>query len=58
MIILYNILGPRVPTLVDSWHGPRRHGVAHDGLAFPHGVYFYRLTDSTTQQVRALTIAQ
>jgi hypothetical protein len=43
-LIVYNILGERVATLVEGVKAPGAYQVRFDASRFSSGVYFYRLT--------------
>ena len=43
-LIVYDILGKEVATLVNEKLNPGKYKVEFDGSALPSGVYFYRIT--------------
>jgi hypothetical protein len=43
-LIIYNVLGQMVATLVNNTQPPGRYKVEFDGTNYASGVYFYRLT--------------
>ncbi|MCX6165495.1 MAG: T9SS type A sorting domain-containing protein, partial [Ignavibacteriae bacterium] len=42
-LVVYNILGKEVATLVNEKQSPGLYEVSWDGSAYPSGVYFYSL---------------
>ncbi len=53
---VFNILGQRVVTLVDSRLQAGRHQASFDGGDLPSGVYFYRLTHAQGSLTRKMTL--
>lgn len=53
---LYNILGDRVTTLVDSRHTRGVHHHEVDGNVLASGVYFYRLTAGSFTSIRKMVL--
>ena len=42
-MVIYDILGRQVETLVNSSNSPGHYQATFDGSRFPSGVYFYRI---------------
>ena len=55
-LVIYNILGERVDTLVDGLLAPGFHAVVWNAGELPSGVYFYRLTAGSFRKTNKLTI--
>jgi hypothetical protein len=55
-LIVYNILGERIATLVDETRAPGTYEVRFDGSKFASGVYFCRMNASSYTSVRKLTL--
>ena len=55
-IVLYNILGQRVTTLVDEYQEAKNYKLSIDANQFPTGVYFYRLMTPHFSETKKLLI--
>jgi len=55
-IVLYNILGQRVTTLVDEYQEAKNYKLSIDANQFPTGVYFYRLMTPHFSETKKLVI--
>ncbi|MBN1406468.1 MAG: VCBS repeat-containing protein [Calditrichaceae bacterium] len=56
-IVLYNILGEKVQTLVNKKYTPGRHEYVMDGSGLAAGLYFYRIkTDTYTNTKRMILL--
>ncbi len=62
-LLVYNVGGRLVRTLVDNVYGPGRHAIPWDGKGasgeeLPDGVYFYRLVAGATELTGKMVILQ
>jgi hypothetical protein len=57
-LIIYNVLGQKVATLVDEAHGPRDYEAIFTGMNFATGVYFCRMKADDYVQTRKLMLYQ
>ena len=55
-IVVYNTLGKRVKTLVDSVHSPGRYEVVFDSANLASGAYFYQLETPTKRLIRTMML--
>lgn len=55
-LIVFDVLGRRVQTLVDKHQGAGIHSVRFDGSALPSGVYLYRLQAGPFTETRKLML--
>lgn len=55
-LIVFNSLGQRVATLVDSRLSSGSHTVTWDASAAPSGIYFYRLKAGDTEQTKRMVL--
>ncbi|RMF61868.1 MAG: T9SS C-terminal target domain-containing protein, partial [Bacteroidetes bacterium] len=55
-LVVYDLLGHEVRTLVDGVRAAGRHEVAFDAGTLPSGLYLYRLTAGATTQTRTMTL--
>jgi photosystem II stability/assembly factor-like uncharacterized protein len=55
-LIVYNILGERIATLVDETKAPGAYEVRFDGSGFASGVYFCRMEAGNYTSIRKLTL--
>ena len=55
-LVVYNLLGQKVVTLVDRYKLPGRFRVQWDASEFASGVYFYRLTTGGNTKVRKMIL--
>ena len=53
-LVIYNLLGQKVVTLVDRFKLPGRFRVQWDASKFASGVYFYKLTTGENTKVRKM----
>ncbi len=53
---IYNLLGQRITTLIDSYQQAGRHGVIWDAKGYPGGIYFYKLTAGNTVFTKRMTL--
>jgi hypothetical protein len=53
---IYNILGQKVLTLVSEKQPAGSHSVEFDAYNLPSGIYYYKLTAGTYQQVRKMLL--
>jgi hypothetical protein len=53
---IYNIMGQKVATLVDSELSMGEHSFSFDGGSVASGVYFYRLETATGSQTRKMVL--
>jgi hypothetical protein len=51
-LVIYNILGREVKTLVDAERSPGQHEVTFDGSRLPSGVYLYRMTAANFTDIK------
>ncbi|MGC8896809.1 MAG: Kelch repeat-containing protein [Bacteroidota bacterium] len=55
-LVVYDLLGREVKTLVDEEKAPGRYEVKFSAAELPSGVYFYRLTAGEFSAVRKMTL--
>lgn len=55
-LVLYDVLGREVRTLVDMGQGPGAYEVFLDTRALKSGLYYYRFTAGNVQHVRKMTV--
>ncbi len=55
-LIVYDILGRQVETLVNTYRSPGRYQVTFNGSRLPSGVYFYRLQAGTFTETKKLLL--
>ena len=55
-LVIYDILGRKIQTLVKSSMNPGRYNIRFDGAAFASGVYFYRLVTDSEVLVKRFTL--
>lgn len=55
-LLIYDLLGNKIKTLVNSRHNAGRFQVLFDGSALPSGVYFYRLFTDRFSATRKLLL--
>jgi hypothetical protein len=55
-IIIYNILGQKVATLVSEEQPAGQYRVAFNGQTLPSGIYYYKLTAGAFQQIRKMVL--
>jgi hypothetical protein len=57
-LVVYDILGRRVATLVDEPKIPGNYEVTFDGSGLASGVYIYRLTAGTNVKACAMLLVK
>ncbi len=57
-IVMYDLLGREIATLVNARQAPGTYKVMFDGSRFASGVYFYRLNAGTFSTVRKMTLVK
>ncbi len=57
-IVIYDVLGREVATLVDTPQAPGNYEVRFDGSRLASGVYYYRLTAGQATATRAMVLAK
>ena len=57
-LVVYNVLGQQVATLVDDFKPAGLHTVEFGGRGLPSGVYFYRLNVGDDTGVKVMTLAR
>jgi len=55
-LVVYDLLGREVSTLVNEDEGPGSYEVKFEGTGLSSGVYFYRLTADNFVQTRKLLL--
>jgi len=55
-VLIYNVVGQVVATLIDAEQGPGVRTVEWDATSFPSGVYFYRMTAGSFTQTRRMIL--
>jgi hypothetical protein len=55
-IMIYDLLGRAVATLVDAKQAPGTYDVKFDGSRLASGVYFYRLTAGSYSATKAMVL--
>lgn len=55
-LVIYDILGRKIQTLVQGSTNPGRYNIRFDGASLASGVYFYRLTTDSKVLVKRLTL--
>jgi len=45
-LVIYDMLGNEISTLVDKLHGPNTYEINFDGSTISSGIYYYRLITS------------
>ena len=62
-ILIYNILGQKVATLLDGKMNPGNYtmkwkGVSDSGKELPSGMYFYEMTSPNFHQIKKLVLVR
>jgi hypothetical protein len=57
-LILYNVLGHRVATLVDGQYAPGRYRVHFDARELPSGLYFYAIQMGEFRSVKKMIVSK
>jgi len=57
-LIVYDTTGKEIKTLVNGEQPAGTHSVEFDGASLSSGVYFYRLTSNTYQEVKKMTLVR
>jgi hypothetical protein len=55
-LVVYDILGKEVTTLVNEKQSPGVYEVAFDGSKIPSGVYFYKLTTGDFSETKKMLL--
>ncbi|MGB2957883.1 MAG: T9SS type A sorting domain-containing protein, partial [Bacteroidota bacterium] len=55
-IVLFDLLGREVATLVDGIHNPGSHTVGWDATGAASGVYYYRLSADNWSQTKRMMV--
>ena len=55
-LIIYNVLGQRIATLVNEKQAAGDHQVSWDASGFPSGIYYYRIIAGDFQQTRKMIL--
>ncbi|MBC8486026.1 MAG: T9SS type A sorting domain-containing protein, partial [Bacteroidetes bacterium] len=55
-LIIYDVLGREITTLVDEKLNAGRYDVNWDGSSYPSGVYFYRLVTDEYVNVKRMVL--
>lgn len=55
-IIVYDLLGRKVKTLVNEWHGIGEYRIQFDARHLPSGVYFYELSAGRFTETRSMLV--
>lgn len=55
-LVVYDVLGRGVATLVDAWQAAGKHTVVFDARQLPGGVYFCRLSTDYRVETRSMTV--
>ena len=55
-IVMYDILGREVTTLINTILNPGTYKVEWDGSSFASGVYFYRITAGDFSDVKKMVL--
>lgn len=57
-LVIYNVLGQKIATLVDGLQEPGRYNVMFDASGLPSGIYFYRLEAGKFVQTRKMLLVK
>lgn len=57
-LVIYNVLGQKIATLVDEVQEPGRYNVTFEASNLPSGVYFYRLEADKFVQTRKMLLVK
>jgi len=55
-LVIYDVLGRKVETLVDARQNPGSHSAIFDARGLPSGIYFYRLRAGSQTQTRKMVV--
>ncbi|MEO8665395.1 MAG: T9SS type A sorting domain-containing protein, partial [Ignavibacteria bacterium] len=55
-LIVYDLLGKEIVTLVDAKQNPGSYSIDFDGSNLPSGIYLYKLTTGEYIEVRKMTL--
>jgi hypothetical protein len=57
-LVVYDLLGREVRTMVDEQQAPGRYEVRFDGAGLPSGVYIYRMVAGEFAQSRKMILTK
>ena len=60
-LVVYDVLGRKISTLVSAYHEPNRYravwnGTDENGFKVPAGVYFYRMSTENYSDVKKIIL--
>jgi len=55
-LIIYNVLGKKLVTLVNKRQSPGNYSVSFDGSKLSSGVYFYKLTSGNFSRIKKMLL--
>jgi hypothetical protein len=55
-LVIYNVLGKEIETLVSGWFQEGEHKVEFNAKNLPSGVYFYRLQAEGFEEMKKMVL--